>query len=146
MASLLHDFSLERVRAFSRKIFPTATSNSCTDRWPISCSNSSNDFPRIGSLPTPTTGFPSPPRPLTWKVHDIIQNGGVDTFGMSISLNGMFFFRSSQDAGDRAEGFETTSQYFKYLLGQDWQQLHQQPKIQSPVSQTRNHYSPRSKS
>lgn len=39
------------------------------------------DFPHIGSLPTPTTGFSVPIRPLTWKAHDIIQNGGVNTFG-----------------------------------------------------------------
>lgn len=39
------------------------------------------DFPCIGSLPTPVTGFSPPIRPLTWKVHDIIQNGGIDTFG-----------------------------------------------------------------
>lgn len=46
------------------------------------------DFDRIGSLPTPKTGFPVPIRPLTFKVHDILQTGGVDTFGtptMSLS-------------------------------------------------------------
>jgi hypothetical protein len=39
------------------------------------------DFDRIGSLPTPKTGFSTSIRPLTWKVHDIIQTGGVNTFG-----------------------------------------------------------------
>lgn len=39
------------------------------------------DFSYIGSLPTPITGVSPPIRPLTWKVHDIIQNGGIDTFG-----------------------------------------------------------------
>jgi len=39
------------------------------------------DFDRIGSLPTPRTGFPAPTRPLTWKAHSILHNGGVDTFG-----------------------------------------------------------------
>lgn len=39
------------------------------------------DFDRIGSLPTPKTSFSAPVRPLTWKVHDITQTGGVDTFG-----------------------------------------------------------------
>lgn len=39
------------------------------------------DFDCIGSLPTPRTGFQAPVRPLTFKVHDIIQLGGVDTFG-----------------------------------------------------------------
>lgn len=40
------------------------------------------DFDRIGSLPTQKTSFSAPIRPLTWKVHDIIQTGGVNTFGM----------------------------------------------------------------
>ena len=40
------------------------------------------DFDRIGSLPTSKTGFPAPTRPLTWKVHEIIQTGGVNTFGI----------------------------------------------------------------
>lgn len=39
------------------------------------------DFDRIGSLPTPKTGFHVPIRPLTFKVHDILQTGGVNTFG-----------------------------------------------------------------
>lgn len=39
------------------------------------------DFDRIGSIPTLKTGYSAPIRPLTWKVHDIIQTGGVDTFG-----------------------------------------------------------------
>lgn len=39
------------------------------------------NLPCIGSLPTPTTGFSAPVRPLTLKVHDILQNGGVNTFG-----------------------------------------------------------------
>jgi hypothetical protein len=39
------------------------------------------DFDRIGSLPSPKTGYPAPVRPLTFKVHDILQTGGVNTFG-----------------------------------------------------------------
>lgn len=39
------------------------------------------DFDCIGSLPTPITDFQAPARPLTFKVHDIIQLGGVNTFG-----------------------------------------------------------------
>jgi aminoglycoside phosphotransferase (APT) family kinase protein len=39
------------------------------------------DFDYIGNLPTPRTGFQAPVRPLTFKVHDIIQLGGVNTFG-----------------------------------------------------------------
>jgi aminoglycoside phosphotransferase (APT) family kinase protein len=39
------------------------------------------DFDCIGNLPTPRTGFQAPVRPLTFKVHDIIQLGGVNTFG-----------------------------------------------------------------
>lgn len=43
------------------------------------------NFDRIGSLPSPDTGAQSPTtlRPLTFKAHTILQNGGVDTFGMS---------------------------------------------------------------
>jgi len=42
------------------------------------------DFERIGSLPSPTAKAQSPmsTRPLTFKAHSILQNGGVDTFGM----------------------------------------------------------------
>ncbi|KAJ5573983.1 uncharacterized protein N7459_008410 [Penicillium hispanicum] len=67
------------------------------------------DLPHLGSLPTPVTHFSPPIRPLTWKVHDILQNGGINTFG------------------DRSKGFETTTQYFRYILEQDVQQLQQQP-------------------
>lgn len=38
---------------------------------------------RIGSLPTPRTGYSAPICPLTWKVQEIAQTGGVDTFGTS---------------------------------------------------------------
>lgn len=41
------------------------------------------DFERIGNLPTPRTGASVPVRPLTWKVHDILRTGGVNTFGTS---------------------------------------------------------------
>lgn len=39
------------------------------------------DFDRVGNLDysVPELRFPS--RPLTWKAHDILQTGGVDTFG-----------------------------------------------------------------
>lgn len=43
------------------------------------------DFDRIGSLPSPQgedeARSPTPPRPLTFKAHSILHNGGVDTFG-----------------------------------------------------------------
>lgn len=39
------------------------------------------DFDRIGSLPDPEAEAPTPSRPLTFKAHCILQNGGVDTFG-----------------------------------------------------------------
>lgn len=44
------------------------------------------DFDHIGSLPSPQTEAqdPTPARPLTFKAHSILQNGGVDTFGVSI--------------------------------------------------------------
>ncbi|PBP16941.1 hypothetical protein BUE80_DR012316 [Diplocarpon rosae] len=38
------------------------------------------DFDRIGSLPSPETRFSMPVRPLTLKVHDILQTRGVNTF------------------------------------------------------------------
>jgi hypothetical protein len=43
------------------------------------------DFDRIGSLPSPRAEAqsPTPTRPLTFKAHSILQNGGVDTFGMA---------------------------------------------------------------
>lgn len=43
------------------------------------------DFDRIGSLPTPSTKFPSPTRPLTWKAHGIPRVGGVNTLRSSYS-------------------------------------------------------------
>ncbi|KAL4985841.1 hypothetical protein BDW68DRAFT_164298 [Aspergillus falconensis] len=69
------------------------------------------DFDQIGSLPSPQTEAqgPTPPRPLTFKAHSILQNGGVDTFG------------------DRAQGFATTTEYFQYVATQDWEQLVHQP-------------------
>ena len=47
------------------------------------------DFDRIGSLPSPQVeaGSPTPPRPLTFKAHSILQNGGVETFGTSCCLS-----------------------------------------------------------
>ncbi|KAI9837335.1 MAG: hypothetical protein M1819_000409 [Sarea resinae] len=73
------------------------------------------DFDRLGSLPTPVTGFAAPPRPLTWKVHDILQTGGVDTFGMFLGLS-----------RDRTQAFATATEYFQYVAQQDWEQLLQQ--------------------
>ncbi|PLB52195.1 phosphotransferase enzyme family protein [Aspergillus steynii IBT 23096] len=68
------------------------------------------DFDRIGSLVSPQAEAESPPpRPLTFKAHCILQNGGVDTFG------------------DREQGFATTTEFFQYLAHQDWMQLAQQP-------------------
>ncbi|KAH7333324.1 hypothetical protein BKA65DRAFT_479871 [Rhexocercosporidium sp. MPI-PUGE-AT-0058] len=66
------------------------------------------DFDYISNLPTPTTGFQAPVRPLTFKVYDIIQLGGVNTFG------------------DRSKGFASTTEYFLYVFNQDWEQLIQQ--------------------
>lgn len=40
------------------------------------------NFDRIGSLDSPVPGSSFPARPLTFKAHDILQTGGVDTFGM----------------------------------------------------------------
>jgi aminoglycoside phosphotransferase (APT) family kinase protein len=49
------------------------------------------DFDRIGSLPSPKTKFPVPIRPMTFKVHDIMQTGGVNTFGTACSFLTSFF-------------------------------------------------------
>lgn len=43
------------------------------------------DFDRIGSLPTPSTKYPGPTRPLTWKAHEILRVGGVNALGSSYS-------------------------------------------------------------
>jgi hypothetical protein len=40
------------------------------------------DFNRLGSLLSLKTRFSMPIRPLTFKVHDILQTGGVNTFGI----------------------------------------------------------------
>jgi hypothetical protein len=42
------------------------------------------DFDHIGNLDSPSVDLTFPSRPLTWKAHDILQTGGVDTFGTSI--------------------------------------------------------------
>jgi aminoglycoside phosphotransferase (APT) family kinase protein len=51
------------------------------------------DFDRIGSLPSLKAGdqSPTPLRPLTFKAHSILQNGGVDTFGMACSFDFLLF-------------------------------------------------------
>jgi hypothetical protein len=50
------------------------------------------DVDQNGSLPWPgaKTASSTSRRPLAFKVHNILQNGGVDTFGMS-------FTRSDKD-------------------------------------------------
>ncbi|PYI11363.1 phosphotransferase enzyme family protein [Aspergillus sclerotiicarbonarius CBS 121057] len=82
------------------------------------------DFDRIGSLVSPPTDAqsPTPPRPLTFKAHSILQNGGVDTFG------------------DRAQGFATTTEYFEYVAGQDWEQIVQQPNSTFGLYDAKNKY------
>lgn len=54
------------------------------------------DFDQIGSLPSPQTDAQSPttPRPLTFKAHSILQNGGVDAFGTPIPFSSLML-RSS---------------------------------------------------
>jgi hypothetical protein len=39
------------------------------------------DFDYMGNLHSPHPELRFPSQPLTWKVHDILQTGGVDTFG-----------------------------------------------------------------
>ncbi|GIJ98285.1 hypothetical protein Aspvir_000401 [Aspergillus viridinutans] len=82
------------------------------------------DFDQIGSLPSPQAEAqsPTPPRPLTFKAHSILQNGGVDVFG------------------DQAEGFTTTTEYFQYVVGQDWEQLVHQPNSTVGLYDAKNKY------
>ncbi|KAG4431947.1 hypothetical protein IFR05_012566 [Cadophora sp. M221] len=83
------------------------------------------DFDRIGSLPSPiATKNPMSTRPLTFKAHTILQNGGVDTFG------------------DRSQGFKTTANYFQYVFGQDWKQLIRQPNSILGLYDAKNKYLP----
>lgn len=67
------------------------------------------DFNSIGNLDSPTPGTCFPTRPLTRKAHDILQTGGVDTFA------------------DRSKGFSSTTEHFRYVVEQDWEQLVRQP-------------------
>lgn len=39
------------------------------------------DFDHIGNLDSPNPELRFPIRPLTWKAHEMLQTGGVDTFG-----------------------------------------------------------------
>ncbi|KAL4876459.1 hypothetical protein BJY04DRAFT_231631 [Aspergillus karnatakaensis] len=82
------------------------------------------DFDQIGSLPSPHTKAQSPPlpRPLTFKAHSILQFGGVDT------------------SGDRALGFTTTTEYFQYVVKQDWEQLIHQPNSTTGPYHAQNKY------
>ncbi|KAH9224842.1 phosphotransferase enzyme family protein [Leptodontidium sp. 2 PMI_412] len=82
------------------------------------------DFDRIGSLPSPKAKAqnPTPARPLTFKAHSILQNGGVNTFG------------------DRVQGFTTTTEYFQYVVGQDWEQLIHQPNSTMGLYNAKNKY------
>ncbi|KAF2022106.1 hypothetical protein BU24DRAFT_430534 [Aaosphaeria arxii CBS 175.79] len=70
------------------------------------------DFDRIGSLDPPSPELRLPTRPLTWKVHDILQTGGID-----ITYTLLWHYLS----------FSSTTEYFKYVAEQDWKQLVQQP-------------------
>ncbi|OKL55256.1 hypothetical protein UA08_09477 [Talaromyces atroroseus] len=82
------------------------------------------DFDQIGSLPSPNAERQNvvPNRPLTFKAHSILQNGGVDTFG------------------DRDKGFATTTEYFQYITGQDWEQLIHQPNSTFGLYDAKNKY------
>ena len=85
------------------------------------------NFDCIGSLPTPRTGASVPIRPLSWKVHDILHTGGVDTFGVYNIKSGTSSLILLTHLGDRTQGFATTIEYFEYVLQQDLLQLQRQP-------------------
>ncbi|KAK1142535.1 hypothetical protein N8T08_007509 [Aspergillus melleus] len=81
------------------------------------------DFDQIGSLPLPQAQAHKPtPRPLTFKAHSILQNGGVNAFG------------------NRTKEFATTTEYFHYVLSQDWEQLIHQPNSIVGEYDARNKY------
>ncbi|KAI9807572.1 MAG: hypothetical protein M1825_005512 [Sarcosagium campestre] len=65
------------------------------------------DFDRISSLPLPRAEAQSltPPRPLTYKAHTILQNGGVT----------------------EPKGLQQQPNISKHVVGQDWEQLVRQP-------------------
>jgi hypothetical protein len=50
-------------------------------------------FDRIGSLPSPNTGFSASVRLFTFKVHNIVRTGGVNTFG-TLGYNDFQLFSS----------------------------------------------------
>lgn len=88
------------------------------------------EFPFISSLPPGSLHK----RPLTWKAHEIFQRGGVNAFGIAhlldslqLSPKGSNLSTNHDPPGSRTEGFETTTEYFRYLAEQDWQQLLHQP-------------------
>ncbi|KAF2416547.1 hypothetical protein EJ08DRAFT_555613, partial [Tothia fuscella] len=68
------------------------------------------DFERIGSLPSLVTGSQAPIRLLTFKVHNILQTGG------------------------------TTTEYFGYLIEQDWEQSLRQPNTTTGFYGAKNSY------
>ncbi|RAH78234.1 hypothetical protein BO86DRAFT_402920 [Aspergillus japonicus CBS 114.51] len=83
------------------------------------------DFDHIGSLPSPQDDDQKSPtllRPLTFKAHSILQNGGVNTFG------------------DRTQGFATTTEYFQYVANQDLGQLIHQPNSTVGLYDAKNKY------
>lgn len=81
------------------------------------------DFDHIGTLDSSTPGIHFPIRPLTWKSHDILQTGGVNTFGISLRYLLYALLLMESYLGDRNEGFSSTTEYFQYVFEQDWEQL-----------------------
>ncbi|KAJ5225884.1 hypothetical protein N7468_007109 [Penicillium chermesinum] len=77
------------------------------------------NFDRIGNLPTRKTRFAAPSRPLTWKAHEILRVGDVNTFALGVW----------------AHDLQSTRKYVEYVNNQDWQQLLCQPNsIAGPLS------------
>ncbi|KAJ5807607.1 hypothetical protein N7447_011063 [Penicillium robsamsonii] len=83
------------------------------------------DFDYIGSLPNPEDQGSTPARPLTFKVHCILQNGGgVGTFDYdncpqrSYRLCCLNIYLK-----DRAQGFAIIIEYFQNVVGQHLEQL-----------------------
>ncbi|KAJ5142693.1 uncharacterized protein N7515_001480 [Penicillium bovifimosum] len=77
------------------------------------------DFNHIGNLPTRMTRFAAPSRPLTWKGHEILRVGGVNTLAQLFGSAPWWLLldRPVNDEWDFEEGEapKDTDRYFKCL-------------------------------
>ncbi|KAH8706082.1 hypothetical protein GQ44DRAFT_819114 [Phaeosphaeriaceae sp. PMI808] len=78
------------------------------------------DFERIGSFPSPVTRFQAPIRPLTFKVHDILQTGGVNTFGLEQLLRQPNKTTGFNGAKDSYRSFSVLKSLVPQFVKQDY--------------------------